>query len=175
MRPIFIALLALAATPLLLSGAAAAQDVSANATATNATDECTERINQYTAICSAELDGSDVVIDIYTEGPQTVTVTEAFRRGSGVLEQRRVALDAGRNTVRLTVTVDGGSEGVTIAAGQTLYQKEVRTSSTIVAGPFTASDTQAAGVGGALGVALTTLYLVARRVYGKTEEAERVA
>jgi len=173
MRPLFIALFALVATALLLPGAAVAQET--NETVVNATEECTETINQYTAICSAELDGSDVVIDLYTEGPQTVTVTEAFRRGSGELEQRRVALDAGRNTVRMTVTVDGGSEGVTIATQDTLYQKEVKTSSTIVAGPFTASDTQAAGFGGALGVALTTLYLVARRVYGTTEKSERVA
>jgi len=92
-----------------------------------------------------------------------------------VLEQRTVDLDEGRNTVRLTVTVDGGSEGVTIATQDVLYQKEVKTSSTIVAGPFTASDAQASGIGGALGVAITTLYLVARRVYGTTEESERIA
>lgn len=174
MRPIFIALLALVAAALLLPGAAVAQDNGTNESA-NGTDECTERINEHTAICDAYLDGSDVVLELHTEGPQTVTVTEAFRQGSGELEQRRVSLDEGRNTVRLTVTVDGGSEGVTIAAGDTLYQKEVRTESTIVSGPFTASDAQASGLGGALGVALTTLYLVARRVYGRSEKPERIA
>jgi len=166
---VFVALLLAIA---FVTGGVVAQD---NSTATNATDECTESINEYTYICDAKLDGSDVVIDIHTEGPQTIVVTEAFRKGSGVLSQRRVSLGAGRNTVRLTVTVDGGSEGVTIAAGQTLYQKEVKISSTLVGGPFTASDTQAAGVGGALGVALTTLYLVARRVYGRVEQPERIA
>ena len=172
MRFTFLALLALVAVG-SLTGGVAAQD---NTTAVgNATEECTETINEYTAICDAEVDGSDVVIDLHTEGPQTIVVTEAFRKGSGELNQRTVSLDAGRNTIRHRVTVDGGSEGVTIAAGQTLYQKEVRTSSTIVSGPFTGSDVQAAGVGGSLGVALTTLYLVARRVYGRTEEPERVA
>ena len=172
MRLTFILLLALVASA-VVTGGVAAQD---NTTAVgNATDECTETINEYTAICDAELDGSDVVVELHTEGPQTIVVTEAFRKGSGKLNQRRVSLDAGRNTVRHRVTVDGGSEGVTIAAGQVLYQKEVRTSSTIVSGPFTGSDVQAAGVGGSLGVALTTLYLVARRVYGKTEEPERIA
>lgn len=144
MRLTFILLLALVAVA-VATGGVAAQD---NTTAVgNATDECTETINEYTAICDAELDGSDVVVELHTEGPQTIVVTEAFRKGSGELNQRRVSLDAGRNTVRHRVTVDGGSEGVTIAAGQVLYQKEVRTSSTIVSGPFTGSDVQAAGVG----------------------------
>lgn len=158
----------------LATGGVAAQDNS-TANQTNATEQCTERINEYTAICSAELDGSDVVIDIYTEGPQTVVVTEAFRKGSGELAQRRVSLDAGRNTIRLTVTVDGGSEGVTVAAGDVLYQKEVQTSSTIVAGPFTASDAQAAGLGGGAGVAIVTIFLVAKVVYGRAEDPERLA
>lgn len=172
MRLTFFVLFALAASTVAVGGVTAQDNTTA---AGNATDECTETINEYTAICDADLDGSDVVIDLHTEGPQTIVVTEAFRKGSGELNQRTVSLDAGRNTVRHRVTVDGGSEGVTIAAGQTLYQKEVRISSTIVSGPFTGSDVQAAGVGGSLGVALTTLYLVARRVYGRTEEPERVA
>ena len=154
------------------TGGVAAQD---NSTATNETRQCTEAINQYTHICDAELDGSDVVITLHTEGPQTVTITEGFRRGSGVLSQRSVSLDAGINTVRLTVTVDGGSEGVTIAAGDTLYQKEVKTSSELIGGPFTASDAQAAGIGGGLGVALLTIYLVAKAVYGRNQESERLA
>ncbi|MUW13736.1 hypothetical protein GJ633_02985 [Halorubrum sp. CBA1125] len=174
MRLLTIFATLLVATAFATGAVAAQENTTANAS-TNATEECTERINQYTAICSAELDGSDVVIDIYTEGPQTVVVTEAFRKGSGILEQRRVRLDEGRNTVRLTVTVDGGSEGVTIAAGDVLYQKEVRTSSTIVAGPFTASDAQAAGLGGGVGVALVTLYIVAKVVYGRNQESERLA
>lgn len=56
-----------------------------------------------------------------------------------------------------------------------LYQKEVKTSSTIVTGPFTASDAQAAGLGGGVGVAIVTIYLVAKVVYGRNEEPERVA
>ena len=175
MRTIFIALTALVAAALLLPGAAVAQTDETNETAPDPAAECTETINQYTAICDARLEGSEVVIDLYTEGPQTVVVTEAFRRGSGELNQRQVSLDEGRNTVRLTVTVDRGPEGVTIAAGDVLYQKQVDGSDPIIAGPFTASDAQASGIGGALGVALMTLYLVANKVYGKSEEPERIA
>lgn len=158
----------------LLAGGAAAQENTTNATETNAT-ECTETINQYTAICDAELDGSDVVVELKSEGPQTIVVTEAFRKGSGVLSQRQVRIPEGRSTVRLTVTVDGGSEGVTIATQDTLYQKEVRPSSTLLAGPFTASDAQAAAFGGGTGVALVTLFLVAKVVFGKNDDPERLA
>lgn len=174
MRLLSIFVLVLAATA-VASGGVVAQDATTDNSSGNATEECTERINEYTAICSADLDGSDVVIDIHTEGPQEIVVTEAFRKGSGELQQRTVSLDEGRNTVRLTVTVDGGSEGVTIAAGDVLYQKEIRTSSSIVAGPFTAADAQAAGLGGGAGVALVTLYLVAKAVYGRDENPERLA
>ena len=178
MKHFFIVLLALVATALILPGVAVAQPEDAtneSASPDGAPADCTERINEYTAICDAELDGSDVVIDIYTEGPQTLGVTEGFRRGSGELNQRSVSLDEGVNTIRMSVTVDGGSEGVVLLAGDTLYQKEVRTESSFIAGPFTAQDAQASGLGGALGVALTTLYLVARRVYGNNEEPERIA
>ncbi|WP_418284895.1 hypothetical protein [Halorubrum sp. DTA46] len=171
MRLLTIFAMLLVATA-LATGGVAAQD---NSTATNETESCTERINEYTAICDAELDGSDVVVTIHTEGPQTIVVTEAFRRGSGELTQRHVDLDAGVNTVRLTVTVDGGSEGVTIAAGDTLYQKEVTTSDELIGGPFTATDAQAAGIGGGLGVAILTVYLVAKAVYGRDQEPERLA
>jgi hypothetical protein len=75
----------------------------------------------------------------------------------------------------MRVVSSGGRAGVTVDDGTILYGIPLQTSSTFVGGPFTASDTQAAGVGGALGVALTTLYLVARRVYGRVEEPERIA
>jgi hypothetical protein len=177
MRSTFFVLLALVAVGSIAVAPVAAQD-NTTATANNSTEiapGCTETINEYTAICDAELNGSDVVIDVYTEGPQTVVITEAFRKGSGELNQRRVSLAAGRNTIRHRVTVDGGSEGVTIAAGQVLYQKEVKTTSSIVAGPFTASDAQAAGLGGGFGVAVVTVWIVAKVVYGRTEEPERLA
>ena len=175
MRPIFIALLALVASGFLVGGVAAQDNTTAPNSEMNVSENCTETINPYTSICDAELDGSDVVIDIHTEGPQTIVVTEAFRKGSGVLNQRTIRLDEGLNTIRLTVTVDGGSEGVTIAAGDVLYQKEVKVSSTLVSGPFTASDAQAAGLGGGIGVAFVTVFLVAKVVWGRNQESERLA
>lgn len=172
MKPhFFVLLLLLVAVAAATGGVAAQDDPETNQTET----ECAETVNYRLAICGAELDGSDVLLDLRADGPQRVTVTEAFRRGSGELNRRTLDLQDGRNTVRLTVTVDGGSEGVTIDTGDVLYQKEVTTDSSIVAGPFTASDAQASGFGAAVSVALVTLYLVARKVYGQTEEPERIA
>lgn len=138
-------------------------------------DDCTETINEYTQICNAELDGSDVVVTIQTEGPQTIVVTEAFRKGSGVLNQRSVSLSEGKNTIRMTVTVDGGSEGVTIAAGQVLYQKEVVANEPLFSGPWSSSDSQAAGLGAGLAVAMLTLTMVFRARIGDNDGTERIA
>lgn len=129
MKPTFLLVLVLSAAAIgggLAAEGAAAQDVTitTNDTETEA-DECTETINNYTSICDGRLEGDEVVIDIHTEGQQAVTVTEAFRKGSGILRQSRIVLQPGVNTIRMTVTVDGGAEGVTIAAGNVLYQKEV--------------------------------------------------
>ena len=165
---------------LIGAGSVAGADVTieTDTNETNTSDpaaECTETINEYTAICDADLDGSDVVIDIYTEGQQSIVVTEAFRKGSGVLSQRTVMLSEGRNTVRMTVTVDGGSEGVTIAAGDVLYQKEVVGDKTIFSGPWGPSDSQAAGLGAGLAVAILTLTMVFRARIGGNDEPERIA
>lgn len=137
--------------------------------------ECTETVTQYLDICGAELDGNELVIELETEGQQNVVLTEAFRKGSGVLNQRTVLLDEGRNTVRLAVTVDGGAEGFTIASGGVLYQREVKADGSLFGGPWTASDAQAAGLGGAISVALVTLLLVLSAVSGRSEGGERVA
>ena len=177
MRPFLTLMTILIATASvgLVAGAPVGTGDLTNETALDPAAECTETINEHTAICSAELDGSDVVIDLYTEGQQRIVVTEAFRKGSGVLSQRQIELSEGKNTIRMTVTVDGGSEGVTIASGDVLYQKEVVGTSSVFSGPWGPSDSQAAGLGAGLAVASLTLLMVFRARIGGNEEPERVA
>ena len=157
-----------------LSGTVAAQDTP-NATAENSTETCGEYVTEYISLCSADYDGSAAVIVLDADRRERITVTEAVALTEPRELNRRSFVVDGRTTIRFAVDPANGAAGVTIDDGTTLYGVPLETSSTIVAGPFTASDTQAAGVGGALGVALTTLYLVARRVYGKSEEGERIA
>ena len=161
-----------------LSGAVAAQDAS-NATATNTTaeqpDTCSREITPTLRLCSADYVDGDAVLVLDSDIRDRVTVTEAVALGQARELNRDSFIVDGRTELRLSVTPSNGRAAVTVDDGSVLYGVPLEAGSSIVAGPFTASDAQAAGVGGALGVALTTLYLVARRVYGKSEESERVA
>ena len=153
-----------------------ADDIPTNDTETSApAAECTETVTDDLAICDASLEGSELVIDLYSNRSQVVVLTEAFRKGSGHLEQRSAPLREGRNTVRLTVTVDGGSEGFTIASRDVLYQREVKAGSSLFSGPWNASDTQAAGLGSGLAVAIVTLTMVFRARIGGDDDVERIA
>ncbi|WP_281193977.1 hypothetical protein [Halorubrum sp. F4] len=159
-----------------LTGVAAAQDApNATAETSNQTDACNEYITEHISLCSADYDGSDAVIVLEADRRERITVTEAVALTESRELNRRSFVVDGRTTIRFAVDPANGAAGVTIDDGDTLYGIPLETSSSIVAGPFTASDAQASGLGGALGVALTTLYMVARRVYGRVEEPERIA
>jgi hypothetical protein len=158
-----------------LSAGAAAQGAS-NATAENSTEvESCELINSGLSLCSADYDGKSAVVVLDSDHRVAVTLTEAVALNEPRELNRRSFVVDGRTTIRFDVDPVNGVAGVTIDDGEVLYGVPLETSSIIVPGPFTASDAQAAGVGSALGVALTTLYLVARRVYGRVEQPERIA
>jgi len=133
-------------------------------------------INAETALCDGSIDGDMATLIIQSETRQSVTLTDAgAMMTGGEMRRQSKLLTPGENRVEFRVTVYRGMAAVSIDTGDVLFGVPLSEPSSIVAGPFTDSDTQAAGVGGALGVALTTLYLVARRVYGRVEEPERIA
>lgn len=162
-----------------LSGAVAAQDAP-NATAENSTDveqsdECSRYVTEHISLCSADYVDGEAVLLLDADRRERITVTEAVP----ITEHREINRDSfivdGRTEVRLPVQAVNGAAGVTIDDGTTLYGVPLETSSTLIGGPFTASDAQAAGIGGGVGVALVTVYLVAKVVYGRTEKPERLA
>jgi len=162
-----------------LTGSVAAQD-SPNATVENPTDveqpeTCSQEITPTLRLCSSDFVNGEAVLVLDSDTRDRVTITEAVvLREPPELNRQSFIVD-GKTEIRMRVVSSDGRAGVTVDDGTILYGIPLQTSSTFVGGPFTASDTQAAGVGGALGVALTTLYLVARRVYGRVEEPERIA
>ena len=162
-----------------LTGIVAAQDAP-NATAEKSTEveqpeTCSQEITPTLRLCSADYIDGEAVLVLDSDTRDRVTVTEAVAlREPRELNRQSFIVD-GKTEIRMRVVSSGGRAGVTVDDGTILYGIPLQTSSTFVGGPFTASDTQAAGVGGALGVAFTTLYLVARRVYGRVEEPERIA
>ena len=162
-----------------LSGAVAAQDAP-NATAENSTageqvNTCSEEITPTLRLCSADYVDGEAVLLLNSDTRDRVTVTEAV----ALTESRELRRDSfivdGKTEIRMPVQPSNGRAGVTIDDGTTLYGVPLETTSTIVAGPFTASDAQAAGLGGGAGVAVVTIFLVAKVVYGRSEEPERLA
>ncbi|WP_311170622.1 hypothetical protein [Halobellus ordinarius] len=138
--------------------------------------ECTETVDETLAICSAQLDGDTVVLDLLSTETQRVTLTEAMRT-SGELSRQTFTISEGRNTLRFEMTqaVGSGDVGVTIDNGDVLYGKIVEKNNPLIGGPWRASDAQAAGLGGALSVSLSTFVLVLRRLRGDDTNTERVA
>ncbi|MFD1569783.1 hypothetical protein [Halorubrum laminariae] len=162
-----------------LSGGVAAQDAT-NTTAetpnaTAQTDACTQHISPTLSLCSAEYDGSAAVLVLDSKTRDRITVTEAVALSEPRELNRQSYVVDGRTTIRFGVQPASGAAGVTIDDGTTLYGIPLEASSPIIAGPFTASDAQAAGLGGGLGVALVTLYIVAKVVYGRDQKSERIA
>ena len=157
-----------------LSGAVAAQDAP-NATAENVTAETCEYITESLSLCSAEYDGDAATLVLDSDNRESITVTEAVSLTEPRELNRRSFVVNGRTEIRFAVEPSSGQAGVTIDDGETLYGVPLETTSTIVAGPFTASDAQAAGLGGGVGVAVVTVFLVAKVVYGRSEEPERLA
>ncbi|MDB2237576.1 hypothetical protein [Halorubrum ezzemoulense] len=164
-----------------LSGAVAAQDTNAtNATAaTNKTaaqpDTCSQQITGVLRLCSADYVDGEAVVVLDSDVRLSVVMTEAVAITEARQLRRSTFVVDGRTELRLPVRSTDGRAAVTVDTGDVLYGIPVRTQNTLIGGPFTASDAQAAGLGAGLSVALLTIYLVARTVYGRTEEAERMA
>jgi hypothetical protein len=167
-----------------LSGAVAAQDAP-NATAENTTAEnttateppetCSREITPTLRLCSAEYVNGQAVLVLDSSIRDRVTVTEAV----SLTEPRELRRDSfvvdGKTEIRMPVTPSNGRVGVTIDDGTTLYGVPLEQESTLIGGPFTSSDAQAAAFGGGTGVALVTLFLVAKVVFGRNDEPERLA
>lgn len=177
-KKILLALvLLLAAAPL----GAAAQDGNQSDTANNATaPESVVQVDTLTVVSDYELRNGDLWIEFRSEGGNTLSITETAQ-SDGATQVRVRTVDIPRGTSTVTVNVfDSAQASVLITSRLSLQQNSgttlaVDSADPLIAGPFTATDAQAAGVGAGLGVAITTLYMVAKVVYGRNEQPERMA
>jgi hypothetical protein len=181
MRSFFVLMLVLVATATVTGGVAAQENVTVgndtNVSVDAGADEprCTETVSEELSICSAELDGNAAVLELQSDGVQRITLTEAMQQ-TGELSRQDFLLTDGRNTVRLQLSQEAdGDIGVTIDTGDVLYGKIIEHDSALIGGPWSSSDAQAAALGGALSVSITTLWLVIRRLRGRDMTPERVA
>ncbi len=128
-------------------------------------------------LVDASIDDGHAVLTFTADRRERVTLIEAVRldehreinRESFVLQSDR------ETTVRLPIDTSSPTAGVFVDTQTRLQGVPIKTSDPLVGGPYDASDAQAAGLGGAIGVAFITLLLVLRTVYGRDEGAERVA
>ena len=179
MKPFFILAIVLVAAA--FAPAAAGQDI------TNASDiefvpgqdatGCTEQIDDRTAICSVDYADGHVVIDLYSDRTQIVTLTDAggIMQGGEINRETRPLRAEGITTVRFRATSHDGFVGVSIDTGRVLYGVPVETRSAMFGGPWTSSDAQAAALGAGVSVSFAVLLLVFRASRGKSQEPERVA
>lgn len=172
LRFLFIAVLLVAS----LSGAVAAQETP-NETAENTTaeDECNQAITEHIRLCSSDYVDGEAVVVLDSDRRERVTVTEAV----ALTEHREINRESfivdGRTEIRLGVEATNGKAGVTVDDGNILYGIPIRTETVLIGGPFTASDAQAAAIGGGLGTAIVALYLVLKVLYGRNQKPERLA
>lgn len=101
----------------------------------NESEGCNEHIDDETALCGYHYDAGagEVVLTLYSDRPQRVTLTDAgaFMTG-GEVNRQRATLN-GRSEVRLAVTEYNGFVGVSVDTGRTLYAVPIETSSSLSA------------------------------------------
>lgn len=136
--------------------------------------ECIEHIDPNTAICEVGIVDGHAELIIESDRRQRITLTEAMFRGDGELNRDSVLLEEGVNRVHFA-TDTSGDVAVTIDTGSVLYGKMIDTTDPLVGGPWSASDTQAAALGGASGVSFAVLLVVFRTLYSRESGIERLA
>ena len=105
----------------------------------NKTDQgdrgCTEHIDDVTSICTYhyDSDAGEIVMTLYSERPQRVTLTDAgaFMTGGEVNRARHTL--KGRSKVRFAVTEYEGFVGLSVDTGRTLYAVPVETGTALSA------------------------------------------
>lgn len=173
MKPIFILIAALVVAT--FAAPVAAQDGNVSVGVQGETETCDRYITEYISLCSADYDDGVAILVLEGDRRERVTITEAVALTEpGELNRESFIVD-GRTEIRFAVSPSNGAAGVTIDDGSTLYGLPLEASEPLIAGPFTASDAQAAGLGGALSVSVFTLFLVLRAARGESDGGERIA
>lgn len=135
-----------------------------------------ETIDQDTAICQATVSDDSAQLLIYSDRHQTITISDAgaFFEG-GTVNQQTQTMQPGLNRVEMRVTTYEGFSGVSVSTDSTLYALPLEDLSTLIGGPWTAQDSQLAGLGAALGVSLVSVLIVLQTIIGRSDEPERIA
>jgi len=169
-------------TSILLTAVSSAQTVPVNATQTPTETPMPppddgERIEPGLILLDSSVSDGVATLTFRADGPVSVTLADA---GAFYSEEdvatKTVVLQEGTQTMELPVTrVSGGAVGVSISTADTLTGELIEDSSTLISGPWTGQHVQVAAISGAASIALITLFVAFRRMFGSDETVERVA
>lgn len=172
---IIIALIAVVAS----SGAVAAQsaDQPIDIDQLNQNETACQTIDEDTSVCSAELvDGNTAELVIESDTSQRVVLTDGLAlMTGGEIYRNSYTLTEGDNRIEFPVTQHRGAAALTVDTGEVLFGLPLKKQTSLVDRPVTASDLQAAALGGASAVAVAILIMVIRAVRGSEAEPEVVA
>lgn len=159
---------------------ATAQEDNASDVANASAPESVVQVDKLTVVSDYEIRDGNLWIQFRSDGGNTLSITETAQDG-GATQVRVRTVDIPRGVSSVTIDLFRSSEAsVLITSRLSLQQNSGTTISVdsaepLIAGPFTASDAQAAGLGGALSVSMFTLFLVLRAARGESDGVERIA
>lgn len=138
-------------------------------------DECTQHIDRFVSLCSAEIVDGEVVLELESDANQQVVVTDA----AGVMEGGRVTRESfvirGRSTVRMPITTYDGIAAVTVDTGRVLYAIPLEERESWFQGEADWSTAQVAGAGGTIGALVVVGVVAWRRRDGGRHDVRRRA
>lgn len=136
-----------------------------------------EAIDADTVLCDYELNNGVAELQLRSDGLNRITLTDSGAMLSpGPVPRERYTLRPNEtNTVRMDIDTSNQYSGVTVDTGPVLYAVPLREPSTLIGGPWGATDTQLAAVSAGLSTALLSVVVVFRSILGRDEEPERIA
>lgn len=179
---LFTLLVVVFGTSLLLTAVTSAQTVPMNETTTPTgtpipPPDDGERIEPGLVLLDSSVEDGVATLTFRADDPVSVTLADA---GAFYSEQdvatKTVVLQEGTQSLELPVTrVSGGAVGVSISTADTLTGELIEGSSALISGPWTGQHVQVAAISGAVSIAVITLFVAFRRMFGSDETVERVA
>lgn len=171
-------------TPTLTTNSSATSTSTATATPTpssrSSNVSAVASIDRLTVVTDYFMHRGDLVIKLYSTGPNKLAITETTNEDGAVqVRVRDHNVPRGHSRVRIDV-IDRQEPSVLITTRLSLMENtgtkvSIDNSESIIEGPYDETDVRDAGIGGALGVALAVLYEAVRVKFAARNRGERLA
>lgn len=135
-----------------------------------------EVIDERTTLLEYEYSDGTWQIEIESDRPQEITLTDAFSAlDGGHVHTQDYSLHPGRNTITFDATDDGGDSIITIGTSSALYAITHESDTIWIGAPYASQDLQIAAFSGATSIAIVSIAMVIYNVRRDDQEAEVIA